>query len=525
LDVGTGMTRLTTVSISRDSADQRTGRAGRTEPGVAYRLWSRMEHGTRPARREAEIQSVDVRGLALDLAAWGSRPDELPFIDRPPARAWRQAIELLRMLGAVDDAGRLSELGRAMVRLPLHPRLARIVTGTPTSAACVVAAIVDERDVLRGPVAELPVDIALRVAVVCGHTTDDRADRAAVRRLRDRAADLARRIGARFDVDTVDPDRAGLLLLAGFPDRLAARRRIGQFQMRTGAGAWIADSDPVARAAFVVAADVDGKRSGARIRLAASVSALEIAGVLDDVVEDRRLVWDVDRDDLVLRVERRLDALRLGEELRPPEPSQETVDALVQRVRNTTLRVLRWSDRAHQLRARVALLRTVLGEAWPDWSDRALMATLDNWLRPHLVGATGRADLERVDVAMLLRHQLGERDHRRRLSQLDTLAPEAWIVPGARSLPIDYTSDRPTVSVRVQDVFGVREHPTVAAGRVPLTVALLSPADRPIQTTADLPGFWAGSWAQVRKELAGRYPKHRWPVGPANEPPGRLKPG
>ena len=520
-DSGTGMTRLTTVSISRDSADQRAGRAGRTEPGVAYRLWSKIEHGSRPAHRPAEIMSVDLAGLALELAAWGTTADRLSFADPPPQRTWRQGVELLTMLGALDDNGRLTDIGTAMVKLPLHPRLARIVAGAPMSAACAVTAVVDERDVMRRPQArqiqhgrvdELPADLALRVALVCGHVTDDRADRGGVRRVRDRAADLARRIGIRFDPDSVDPDRTGLLLLAGFPDRLAARRRPGQFQMRTGSGAWVADDDPLARADFLVAADVDGKRSGARIRLGAAVEAFEIAGVLDDVVEDRRLVWDADRDDLVVRVERRLDALRLGEEVRTPEPGDETLDALIGRVRNTKLAVLSWPERAVQLRARVALLRSVLGDEWPDWSDRALVATLADWLRPYLAGATGRSDLDRVDVATLLRHQLPWP----RGAELDALAPAAWTLPGGREAPIDYTADRPTLSVRVQDVFGVNEHPTVAGGRVPLTLALLSPADRPIQVTADLPGFWAGSWSDGTQG-----PRRPLPQAPLARRPGQ----
>ena len=518
-DVGTGMTRLTTVSISRDSADQRAGRAGRTEPGAAYRLWSKIEHGSRLAHRPAEIDTVDLSGLALELTAWGTTPDRLSFVDPPPPRAWRQGVDLLKMLGALDEDGRVSAVGRQMVNLPLHPRLARMVAGAPMSAACVIAAIVDERDLMRGRVDEVPADLSLRVAVVCGHTTDDRADRGGVRRVRDRAADLARRIGARFDTDSVDPDRAGLLLLAGFPDRLAARRRRGQFQMRTGSGAWVANDDPLADAEFIVAADVDGKRSGARVRLGAAIEAFEIAGVLDDVVEDRRVMWDNDRDDLVVRVERRLDALRLGEEVRAAEPGDETVDALVQRVRNTKLAVLGRSARAAPLRARVAFLRGVLGDGWPDWSDRALVSTLDEWLRPYLGRASGRADLDRIDVTTLLRNQLQWPQG----GELDTLAPASWTLPSGRDITIDYTADRPTVSVRVQDVFGVKQHPTVAGGHVPLTLALLSPADRPIQVTADLPGFWAGTWADVRKDLAGRYPKHRWPTDPANESPGRRK--
>ena len=520
-DPATGMTRLTTVSVSRDSADQRAGRAGRTEPGVAYRLWSKIEHGSRPAHRTAEIAAVDLSGLALEVAAWGTPVEQLALPDPPPPRAWKEGVALLRTLGALAEDGTLTGIGRSMVSLPLHPRLARIVATSPSSTACVLAAVVDERDVLRGRIDELPADLGLRVALVSGVTGDERADRRALRRLGDRAADLARRAGIRYDPAAVDPDTTGRLLLTGFPDRLAARRRGGQFQLRTGTTAFVAQDDPLAQSDFIVAADLDGRRAGARIRLAAAVEAADIAELLDDVVERRRLVWDADRDDLVLRVERRLDALALGDEVRAAPPGDDTVDALVDRVRATRLGVLEWTPSAVQLRARVTFLRQTTDDtAWPDLSDRGLLATVDTWLRPFLSGAVAHDDLRRLDLVVLLRAQLpwplG--------AELDTLAPASWTLPGGRQVAIDYTADRPTASVRVQDVFGVTEHPRLAGGTVPLTLALLSPADRPIQVTADLPGFWAGSWAAVRKDLAGRYPKHRWPADPAGEPPGRLKP-
>jgi ATP-dependent RNA helicase HrpB len=521
-DPATGMTRLTTVSVSRDSADQRAGRAGRTEPGVAYRLWSRIEHGSRAAHRPAEIASVDLSALALEVAAWGTAVENLAFPDPPPPRTWKEGLALLRVLGALTEDGSLTDVGRRMVTLPLHPRLARIVVTDPSPTACVVAAVVDERDVLRGRAHELPADLSVRVALVAGQLNDVGADRRPVRRLAERAADLARRAGIDFDVTTVDPELTGRLLLAGFPDRLAARRRGGQFQLRTGTTAWLANDDPLTHAEFVVAADLDGRRAGARIRLAAAVDPADIAALLDDVVERRRLVWDNGRDDLVLRVERRLDALALGEETLVPPAGDDTVDALVERVRATKLAVLDWTAAAVQLRARVEFLRGAIHGAvpvWPDLSDRALLATLDTWLRPYLSGAVGRADLQRLDVAMLLRAHLPSPHG----ADLDTLAPASWTLPGGRHVTIDYTAGRPTASVRVQDMFGVTQHPSIAGGAVPLTLALLSPADRPIQVTSDLPGFWAGSWAAVRKELAGRYPKHRWPVDPASEPPGRLK--
>ena len=514
-DAGTGMTRLTTVSISRDSADQRTGRAGRTEPGVAYRLWSRMEHGPRPAHRAAEITQVDLAGFVLELAAWGS-PD-VALLDAPPERARRQAVELLKALGALDGDGTITALGRRMVALPLHPRLARMVASRHDALACVVAALVDERDVLRGRPDDVPVDLALRVDLVCGRGGDERADRRAVARVRQRAVDLARRAGIAAELVTVDADAAGTTLLLGFPDRLAARRRPAQFQLRSGAGAWVRPTDTLAEVGFLVAADLDGKRTNARIRLAAAVEAADIAELLDGVIEHVRLEWDDGADDLVERVERRLDGLRLGEQVRRPAPGEATTDALVRRVVTTGLAALAWSPATMQVRARVELLRAMIGEPWPDLSDDTLVASVDGWLAPYLVGATGRADLDRLDLAVLMRQQLpwplG--------AQLDELAPATWHLPTGRAVPIDYTAERPTVSARVQDMFGVRTHPTTAGGRLPLTVVLLSPANRPIQITADLPGFWAGSWSDVRKDLAGRYPKHRWPEDPANAAPGR----
>jgi ATP-dependent helicase HrpB len=519
-DLRTGMTRLTTISTSRASADQRAGRAGRTEPGVAYRMWSKLEHGTRAAHIEPEITQVDLAGLALELAAWGTPATELAFPDPPPPKALRQAIELLTMLDAVDDGGRLTALGRRMLDLPVHPRLARMVAAQPSTLSCIVATLVDERDVLRGRPDELPTDLAMRVRLVAGSDRHPAADRRAVERVGERARELARRAGVRFDLGDVDADRTGAALLLAFPDRLARRRRVGQFQLRTGSGAWLSDDDPLAHAAFAVAADLDGKRQSARIRLAAALDPATIATTLAaDVTERAELVWDIERDDLVERVERRLGALRLDELVRPPRASAETIAALVARVRATRLAALGRTDSAAEVRDRVGFLRHVLGEPWPDWSDATLLASLDEWLTPYLTGATSATDLRRIDLAVLLRAALpwplG--------AELDDLAPPALELPRGRRVAIDYADARPTARVRVQDLYGTTTHPTVAAGRVAVVLELLSPADRPIQVTADLAGFWRGSWADVRKEMAGRYPKHHWPIDPSAAPPRRPK--
>ena len=522
-DQRTGMSRLTTVSSSRASADQRAGRAGRTEPGAAYRLWSKLEHGTRRAHLEPEITQVDLAGLALELAAWGTPVDELHWADAPPPRTLQHAIELLVRLDALTDDGRLTDRGRRMLALPLHPRLARMVAGadaTDGSLACIVAALLDERDVFRGRPDELPADLALRVGAICGQY-HDRADSRDVRRVRDRAADVARRAQIRFDLDEVRSDRCGVVLALAYPDRVAVRRnQPGQFQLRTGSSAWTPPTDPLANERFVVAADLDGKRDNARIRIGAALDVNDVISSLADQIERREsLVWDKQRDDLVQRVQTRLGGMLLDEQVRSAEPGEATTAALAERVRATRLTALHWSPSAVLLRARVGFLRHHLGaDQWPDWGDAALIASLDEWLAPYLVGAIGAADLAALDTSLLLSAQLDWDTS----NQLSELAPTHLDTPAGRTALIDYSRDVPTASVRVQDLFGLSEHPTVA-GTVPVSLELLSPADRPIQITSNLPGFWAGTWADVRKEMAGRYPKHQWPTDPANATPKRLK--
>jgi ATP-dependent helicase HrpB len=522
-DLGTGMTRLTTVSTSRASADQRSGRAGRTEPGVAYRLWSKLEHATRRAHLEAEITQVDLAGVALELAAWGTSTSDLRFIDQPPARALQQAEDLLHRLGALDEHGRPTANGREMLALPLHPRLARMVIAAPESdrgLACVIAAILDERDVLRGRADELPADLGLRVRVVCGYDHHERSDRRDIARIRDRVADIARRCNARIDFADIDSERTGATLALAFPDRVAVRRRQpGQFQMRTGSGVWVTATDALANEQFIVAADLDGNRSSARVRIGAGIEAAQlIASLGDDIERQQVLAWDKQRDDLVVHETVRLGSMLLDEQYRPAANGEATVAALVERVRATRLGVLNWTPNAQQLRRRLAFAATHLDEGWPAVDDKSLIATLDEWLAPFLQRATSRADLVAVDVEMVLTSMLTWDQQ----TQLSALVPATLTTAAGRTVEIDYERDNPTVSVRVQDMFGTVVHPTIV-NELPLTIELLSPADRPIQITNDLPGFWAGSWAMVRKDLAGRYPKHQWPIDPSVAAPKRLK--
>lgn len=515
-DPRSGMTRLTTVATSRASAEQRAGRAGRTEPGVAYRLWSKLEHGTRTKHRSPEITQADLAGFALELAAWGGA-DDLAFIDTPPAGALAQARELLTDLHALDvDDQTITPLGRKMLGLPVHPRLARMIAVDQSPLACAIAALVDERDIFRGR--DVPTDLALRIGVLSGSRGHDLADRGAVHRLRDRSADLARRARLPFDRGDLDPDRVGAVLLLAYPDRLAALRRAAQYQLRGGSTAFLPANDSLIDEPFIVAADLDGKRDSAKVRLAAAVDVADVlANFGPDIAEQRTISWNSDRNDLTETIERRLGSIRLGSHNDRPAAGDATTAALLDRVRTTELRVLGWSAAATSLRERVAFLHAHVGDPWPDWSVPTLLTTLDDWLGPYLPGARGRADLEGLDLTTVLRSQLPWPEG----SRLDDVAPAALTLPSGRTASIDYSGEQPTASVRVQDLFGVTTHPT--AGSRPIRLELLSPANRPIQVTADLPGFWAGSWSEVRKEMAGRYPKHRWPDDPANAAPKRMK--
>ena len=519
-DPSTGMSRLITVAHSRSSADQRAGRAGRQSPGACYRMWSPMEHGTRATHPTPEIAEVDLAGFRLEVAAWGTPVSEMRLLTHPPAAAVRAAEDLLVMLGAIDRSGSVTEIGRRMLQLPVHPRLARMLVDHPDALSCTIAALLDDRDILRGRSDELPTDIGPRVAAVLGHPTPHEVervlDRAAVRRCGDRARDLARRAGIDWNGGDDDTDGCGERLLAGFPDRVAMLRRPGQFQLQTGSGAFLSGDDRLAAVDHLVAVDLDGRRDRARIRLAAAVDGDAVIARFNEIpgafVRRERLHWDPDRDDLVSLVERRLGAIRLGERVERPTPGEATVAALLDRVRATRLAVLGWSAGAIAVRERMSFLHSVVGAPWPDVSIETLTATLDEWLTPYLSGATSRHDLERIDPTTLLRALLPWPEG----ADLDRLAPTNLTLPDGRRTSIHYLdangSPAPWAAVRVQSLFGLDEHPRVAG--VPVVLHLLSPADRPVQITADLPGFWRGTWADVRKDMAGRYPKHRWPADP-----------
>ena len=518
-DPNTGMSKLVMGNVSRASADQRAGRAGRLGPGRAYRLWPQAEHRSRRAQIEPEILQVDLAGTALELAAWGVDVDALRFLDQPPRATFDQARELLMMLDALDSDGRITDLGRTMLRVPLHPRLAAMVVGAHESdvwTACLLAALLEDRDVVRtsgGRRDDVPEDLAWRIECIDDLASDDRIDRRGAARVRDQARDILRRSGRTATSGSARPNRVGALLLRAYPDRLAVRKTgAGQFQLRTGNAAWVPKDSDLADESFVVAADVDGDRKNTRMRLAAAISADDITDLLAEHVSVRNVVtWDRERNDLVNSIEWRLDGMKLREVRQKPAPGPDTTTALVERVRATSLQALPWGPASESLVERVRFLHS-RDTRWPDWSNKALIARLDEWLAPYLAGCTSKTDLDNLDLSIVLRsglpYELG--------AHLDELAPVHVTLSNGRQMRITYRGDdTPILSARAQHFYGTGVHPSIMNGAVPLVVELLSPADRPIQVTSDLPAFWAGSWSEVRKDMAGRYPKHDWPVNPA----------
>lgn len=538
-DPASGLSRLRTSPASRASADQRAGRAGRSGPGDAYRLWDEFEHAGRRAWPDAEIVSADLAELVLELAVWGTRPDALRWLDGPPAAALGAAGRLLEELGALSG-GRPTPLGRRLVELPTHPRLGRMLLAAGAAdrdAASLLAAMLGERDIVSRRAAG-SVDAGARLALLqrgadAGAAGDPpmSVDRAAVATVRARARELLERSGEGAGAPGArsrrDPPDAGGLLAEAYPDRLAQRRGSGRYRLRHGGGAALPEHDPLRDAEWLVIADVEAPggtgRADGRIRLAAAIDREDVRRVGGpSVATEVALEWDEQADDLRAVTRTVLDELVLASVRGAAPGGPATTAALVQRAVATELAVLRWGPAGRALQARAGWARRALGDEWPDLSDAALADSAGQWLAPLLEGATGRTDLARVDVVRILRAALGGRS-----GELDRLVPDHLELPSGRRVAIDYSGERPRVAVRVQHLYGTDRHPTIAGGRLALTVEVLSPAGRPVQVTADLPGFWAGSWAEVRREMAGRYPKHNWPADPgraAAGAPGRRPP-
>lgn len=500
-----GLTRLETARASQAAVTQRAGRAGRVAPGVCWRLWHEGETRALPEFDRPEILEADLSGMALSLAAWGvSDPAQLTWLDAPPAPAWREAQALLRRMDAVDEAGRITEHGARIADLPLPPRLAHMVIAAAREdealLAAQIAVLLTEQG-LGGRSADLR-DRLRRLESERGQRAQ--AARALAERLAKRAS------GAR---ERVDPERAGDVLALAFPDRVA-KRRGAAFLMANGRAASIDATEGISQSSFLVIADTAGVAGRAQIMLAAPIDERDVERLFADTIETRaQLTVDGNGAARGRRV-RKLGAITLSETPLDRIAPEEMREALLEAVREQGLSLLTWSEGALQARARVALMRSIEGEAWPDWSDEVLLAGLDAWFAPALSGSR----LDDVDVANALLNTLDYAQQRR----LNDDAPSHFETPAGSSLRIDYTAEGgPALDVRLQEMFGEAMHPSVARGRVPLSLRLLSPAHRPVQTTKDLPGFWRGSYAAVRADMRGRYPKHPWPDDPLAAPPTR----
>ncbi len=506
-DPGSGMSRLVTERVSRAEATQRQGRAGRVAEGICYRLWTKGEEGALMAFPPAEIEAADLAPLALELALWGASPQDLSFLTQPPAGTLSEAQALLRMLGALAEDGRITDHGKALAKLPLHPRLGHLLLNAGPVAAP-LCALCGERDPLRGA----PPDLALRLELLkdvkafasrrpyqFNRQTVERI-KSEIKRLRRQSPDVSR-----------DLSPAAMAALA-YPDRIGQRRKgdIARFVLSGGKGAVMESADGLASAPFIVTLDTDGNPREARIRMAAQISLSDIRDLFADQITQVDLCeWSKRDRRVVTRKQEQLGAIVLDDQIWKNAPQDVVARAMLDGVRDLGFK---FSPAARRLVARVELLREA-GHDLPDFSNDGLMATLEDWLLPMLGRERSQEDWKRFDLVPALQAALSWEQSQ----LLEREAPASFKTPLGRKIPIDYSGEIPAIEVRLQELFGVTRHPTI--GTEPLKVTLLSPAQRPIQITRDIPGFWAGSYEDVRKDMRAQYPKHPWPEDPTEADP------
>jgi ATP-dependent helicase HrpB len=531
-DPVSGMSRLATGRVSQASADQRRGRAGRVASGVCYRLWSEGTQAGLAPHAPPEIMQADLAPLALELAAWGAiDAGALRWLDAPPAAPLAQARDLLTRLEAIDTAGRITPHGRELVRLGVHPRLAHMLRrSVPLGAArlaCDLAAVLSERDILRSAPGTRDADMRLRAqamrdgqaALPAGIDIDARALKAAQRSSAIWQRELAQQGSDWADAHTA----AGPLLAFAYPDRIGrARDASGRYLLANGRGARFAEPQALAKAEFLVAAEIDGAEREGRIFLAAPLELADIERQFGaQIVEQSDIAWDPRTHSIRARRERKLGAIVLFERDIDAPDGQAMIAAALAGIASLGIDALPWSPALRQWQARVALLRRLQVQApepWPDLDDATLLATLADWAPPWIEGLTRREHFARMDLAAALHSRLS---HRQR-EILEREAPTHLTVPSGSRIPIDYQDgDTPSLSVRLQEMFGLTATPAIAAGRMPLLLKLLSPAGRPVQVTRDLASFWNRGYHEVRKDLKGRYPKHNWPDDPYAATPSR----
>ncbi|MGZ0218828.1 MAG: ATP-dependent RNA helicase, partial [Acidimicrobiales bacterium] len=502
IDHGRGMSRLRTTTASQAACDQRAGRAGRQGPGVCIRLWTAGEHEHRPANEPPEILTSDLTSLALQIAAWGARqPSELPWLDAPPTIAMNAARAVLIDLGAIDNDGQMTNHGKAMHELGTEPRLAHLLLRAKSleiegrfgalATGCAVAAALADRDLLRGR--DRPTDLRARVEQLGGRPgsrgrSTAGVDDGAVHQARAMAKRWNDRLGTDLTAPRgeIDLDIVGLVASFAFPERLAQRRAdTGSFLLASGAGVSTSPNDGLARERWLAVAETEGTGGAAQIRMAAPITIEETQNRLGAIVVSRSPLSDPDRSSVI--------------------------EALLAGVQREGLSLLSWDRADERYRSRLAFLHSIDEDEWPAVDDNSLLEQLDTWLTPALGNAKRRSDVEKIKPREALANLIDWRHSR----DLDRLAPTHIDVPSGSRLPVNYDSQGgPALPVRLQEVFGLDQSPTVANGQVPITLELLSPAHRPVQITSDLAGFWATGYAEVRKEMRGRYPKHHWPEDP-----------
>ncbi|MBP9182418.1 MAG: ATP-dependent helicase HrpB [Fuscovulum sp.] len=504
-DPGSGLSRLVTERVTRAEAEQRRGRAGRVAEGVCYRLWTKGEEGALAAFPPPEILAADLAPLALELALWGS--EALPFLTPPAAPALAEARALLAGLGAVDADGRVTAHGRTLAALPLHPRIGHMLA-VAGPAAAPLAALLEERDPLRGA----PPDLGLRLKAVAHPPAE--AHRPTIERIRAEAARLARAVP--------QGTRAGLsvaqMAALAYPDRIGLRRKgeAPRYLLSGGKGAILPAGAPMAGARLIVATDLDGDPREAQVRQAVALTEDELRDIFANRITWRDdIAWNRREGRVSARRQETFGALVLEERPWPEAPPEALARAALEGLRQIGLP---WTPAARRLRARIVLAR---GADWPEVDEASLLAEAEDWLLPSLAGLRTAAELRALDLTEPLRARIGWD----RMASVDRLAPASFVTPLGRAVPIDYEGDHPSISVRLQEMFGVTDHPRVGSARAPLRISLLSPAQRPVQVTMDLPGFWATSYTDVRKDMRGQYPRHPWPEDPRQaEPTLRAKP-
>jgi len=511
-DPGSGMARLVTEKVTRAEAIQRSGRAGRVAEGTCYRLWTKGEEGALLAYPPAEIEAADLAGLALELALWGAKPEELKLLTQPNAGSYSEAVALLAMLGAADCNGRITPHGKVLAGYPLHPRLAHMMAVAGKQAAPLAALLADRDPLSRGA----PVDLSLRLEALddLKHFTATRpfqANHGGVQRIRQEAKRLASRAENKSQMSAAE------MAALAYPDRVGLRRKgdVPRFILSGGKGAVLDDSDPLTGQRLIVATDLDGNPREAKIRQAIAISEAEVRGLFaDQITWVETCAWSKRERRVVSRRQEMYGAVALDDRIWKDAPPEEVALAMLDGVRDLGIPM---SDAAKRFVARVMLVREDLN--LPDMTESALLESLGDWLLPHMNNISTADHWKKFDTLNALRAMLDWNQ----MQALDRAAPAHFETPLGRHIPIDYSGEHPEISLRLQEMFGQTTHPVV--GHTPLRVTLLSPAGRPLQTTMDIPGFWASSYADVRKDMRGRYPKHPWPEDPTQaDPTLRAKP-